>query len=213
MNAYKAAIKNNNKQQLKAQIKKDKNNINSVISETSRAGTPLFRYTPLQFAVQLGHLDLVKMLVTSGAKVNINVPIPYSFSPITSSIVNRFYDIAIYLLDNGANVKSRIYNKYKLPIEPAIEDLANPYVTRTKSEEKKLVKIVKILISKGATFNKVYLDRFIDSDSRFAIKKHYNFTRTSLNRKIRESVALRKLFKYYNASEVIQGKTLRAMGN
>ena len=58
--------------------------------------------TSLQFAAREGHAETVRALIESGADVNI-VTASDKMSTLTLAILNGQYDIAKYLLDNGAD--------------------------------------------------------------------------------------------------------------
>jgi len=57
--------------------------------------------TPLLYATRFGCLDCVKSLLKAGAKID--RPTPEGVTPLMNAIDNGNYDIASYLLDQGAN--------------------------------------------------------------------------------------------------------------
>ena len=58
--------------------------------------------TALQFATREGHMDVVRALVEAGAEVN-QVNAADQLSAITSALLNGNFDIAMYLVANGAD--------------------------------------------------------------------------------------------------------------
>jgi ankyrin repeat protein len=56
----------------------------------------------LHFAAREGHLDATRELVAAGADVNI-VALTDKMPPITTAIINGYFDLAKFLLDHGAN--------------------------------------------------------------------------------------------------------------
>jgi ankyrin repeat protein len=60
--------------------------------------------TALLFGAREGHMDVVRKLVEAGADVN-KVNAADDLSVLSSAILNGHFDIALYLLDHGANPK------------------------------------------------------------------------------------------------------------
>src|SRR5262249_22045458 len=58
-------------------------------------------FTPLQFAVQAGHLDAAKALLELGA--NMKDETPQAMSLLHLAIANAHYDVAAMLVDKGAD--------------------------------------------------------------------------------------------------------------
>ena len=79
-----------------------------------------YGFHPLHIAVNLGYLDIVKILVRNGANVNITFYLDQE-TPIKTAVSNGHYDISKYLLENGAEVNSDDFNYYG-PLMLAVMD-------------------------------------------------------------------------------------------
>ena len=95
--------------------------------------------TPLHLAVELGYLNIVKLLVQNGA--NIGAKKYLSETPLQTAVINDRYEISEYLLENGAEVNSDDFNYYG-PLMLAVMDCR--------------VDMVKLLLSYGAMVNVEY---------------------------------------------------------
>jgi len=73
-----------------------------VIDFLKNLHSETYSYTPLSIASWTGNLDLVRLLVESGADINYDEPSPYMFFPI--QLANK--DIANYLLSKGADINA-----------------------------------------------------------------------------------------------------------
>ena len=91
-------------------------NVNDVETGERRQGNGT-RLTPLIAASKTGNLDLVKFLVSKGA--NINYQNEFGQSALSKSVMVNKYEIAYYLLQNGADYKLPIFYRpdYSIPIE------------------------------------------------------------------------------------------------
>ena len=74
---------------------------NQITSEPRAQYRPTGGLTPLLYATVSGCLDCVKSLLKAGA--DINRPTPDGVTPLMNAIDNNHYDVANYLLDQGAN--------------------------------------------------------------------------------------------------------------
>ena len=71
------------------------NSITSIIEATSNY--------PLTIACRLGYMDVVKLLVESGADVNIEDS-PTALSAAYNTLSEDWYEISLYLIENGASL-------------------------------------------------------------------------------------------------------------
>lgn len=62
--------------------------------------------TPLTLACYFGHLDIVKYLVSKGAKVNLKTKNEDSQTALHSAILGRNLNVVKFLLENGADVNA-----------------------------------------------------------------------------------------------------------
>ncbi len=74
---------------------------NQITSEPRAQYRPTGGLTPLLYATRSGCLDCVKALLKAGA--DINRPTPEGVTPLLNAIDNSKFDVANYLLDQGAN--------------------------------------------------------------------------------------------------------------
>jgi ankyrin repeat protein len=74
---------------------------NQITSEPRAQYRPTGGLTPLLYATVSGCLDCVKALLKAGADVN--RPTPDGVTPLMNALDNNHYDIANYLLNQGAN--------------------------------------------------------------------------------------------------------------
>lgn len=58
--------------------------------------------TPIYYAIDVGRIDMVWLLINRGAQLNIVDR--YGFSPLHKSIIDRQYDITMLLLIQGAKM-------------------------------------------------------------------------------------------------------------
>jgi uncharacterized protein len=74
---------------------------NQITAEPRAQYRPSGGLTPLLYAVRAGCMECVKSVLKAGA--NIDRPTPDGVTPLINAIDNQQYDIANYLLDQGAN--------------------------------------------------------------------------------------------------------------
>ena len=91
-------------------------NINDIETGKRRKGNST-RLTPLIAASKTGNLDLVKFLVMKGA--DINYQNEFGQSALSESVMVSNYEIAYYLLCNGADYNNPIFFRYdySVPVE------------------------------------------------------------------------------------------------
>ena len=61
-------------------------------------------FTPLQFAVRAGHVETAEALLDAGA--NLKDSTPQAMDLLTLSIANAHYDMAVFLIERGADVNA-----------------------------------------------------------------------------------------------------------
>ena len=79
-----------------------------VIDFIKKVHSGTYSYTPLSIACWTGNLDLVQLLVESGADINYDENSPYMFFPIQlankdNAISSGDTELALFLLENGAD--------------------------------------------------------------------------------------------------------------
>lgn len=128
LSALKAAVRTNNLQNASMIIRLCKHRELEVMEETEDG---------LVFsAVEVGSMDMVRLLIKSGADVN--VPGPLSVSPLTIAILDGELHIAKLLIDWGASVEGRSSRKCAAPTPLQAAACKGSY------------EIASILISRGA---------------------------------------------------------------
>lgn len=81
-------------------------NVNDVEVGKRRQGNST-RFTPLMAACRTGNLNLVKLLVSKGAEINYQNE--FKQSAFSSCIIQEKYEVAFYLLENGADYRQPIF--------------------------------------------------------------------------------------------------------
>lgn len=79
-------------------------NVNDIQTDIEKQGKTR---TPLMVASNTGKLDLVKLLVNKGA--DLNYQNEFKQSALSEAIMTEWYNIAFYLLENGADYKKPIF--------------------------------------------------------------------------------------------------------
>lgn len=95
-------------------------------------------WTPLLFATQLGHKEIVEILIRHGAKVN-NTSYPDHISALHLASAKGYYLIVQILLNNGAKID---HQDSKLRSTPLMRAAVNGHK-----------KVVQLLIDRGALLN------------------------------------------------------------
>lgn len=137
-------------------------NVNDVEVGKRRNGNST-RDTPLIAAAQTGKLDLVKFLISKGARINYQNE--FGQSALSKSLMANRYRVSYYLLQNGADYKRPIFYRpdYLVPSERQdldnkgkpiyLVDVLKEDVSDIDTEEYKYKKlIVKFLKSRGITY-------------------------------------------------------------
>jgi len=128
-------------------------NVNDIETGKRRQGNST-RLTPLIAASKTGNLDLVRLLVSKGADVNYQNE--FSQSALSESIMISKYNVAYYLLRNGADYNRPIFYRYdySVPIE-----MSNP---KDKGEPMYLLDVLKEDVSDFDTDEYKYKILIID---------------------------------------------------
>ncbi len=95
-------------------------------------------FTPLHFAAQQGHKEIVEILLQHGAKVN-NTSYPDDISALHLAAAKGYYNIVQILLNNGAKID---HQDSKLRSTPLMRATVNGHK-----------KVVQLLIDRGALLN------------------------------------------------------------
>jgi len=109
----------------------------------------------LHLAAREGHLDAARALVEAGADVNV-VAVTDKMPPITTAIINGYFDLAYFLLDHGANPNLTTTGALT-PLWAAIDQgwAARTWYPAANSEQQKVthLDLMKALIDHGANVN------------------------------------------------------------
>ncbi len=84
-------------------LDKDPNLVNAQLEVKHWTGDHMVDHTPLLEAVQNNHLEVAKLLIERGAKINIGLKEYPSANPLLWAAGYGFVDIVRLLLDNGAD--------------------------------------------------------------------------------------------------------------
>jgi len=129
-------------------------NVNDVQTDIENKG---ITRTPLMLAAgQRGDLGLVKLLVSRGA--NINYRNKSGGAALDECVIRKNYDIALFLLQNGADYTQPIYPKdsvnYNPPADPIylVDELRRDVFDLGSEKYKYKMQIVDFLKSKGVDY-------------------------------------------------------------
>lgn len=100
-------------------------------------------YTPLAYAADKGCLDVVKLLVESGAVIDASDE-HWRWTPLLRAAGQRHAEVAGYLLAHGANINHRAFSG-QTPLTSAIHD---PTFGESPVEDRN--RIIDLLLMKGA---------------------------------------------------------------
>lgn len=114
----------------------------------------------LLYAAREGHMDTVRILVESGA--NVNVVSADKFSPLVEAITNAHFDLAMYLLQHGANPNLATLSGMTA-LYAVIDSQWAPHVwfpqPPTDQEKTSHLQLMKVLLDKGANVNAAITER------------------------------------------------------
>jgi len=129
------------------------------------------RFTPLIAASGTGNLEIVKLLIQKGA--NVNYKNEYNESALSASVMTNEYDVALYLLQHGADYSSPIFFREQESREMyAIDCLREDFFEIDSPLHKKKMKIVEFLRSKGIEYNDSPIPEYIKEKA----QKKYPFS-------------------------------------
>lgn len=134
-------------------------NVNDIETGKRKEGNST-RLTPLMAAAKTGKLDLVGLLIKSGA--NVNYQNEYKQSALSIAMLARKYDIALYLLQNGVDYRVPIFYREEESKEMYLVDvLREAFVDLDTKEHKSKMAIVSFLKSKGIDYKNTPIPEYI----------------------------------------------------
>jgi len=114
----------------------------------------------LLYAAREGHMDSVRVLVDGGA--NLNVVSGDKFSPLVEAIANAHFDVAMYLLQHGADPNLATVSGMTA-LYATVDSQWAPHVwfpqPPTDQEKTSHLQLMKALIDKGANVNAAITER------------------------------------------------------
>lgn len=132
-------------------------NVNDVQTDIEKQGKTR---TPLMVASNTGNLDLVKLLVNKGA--DLNYQNEFKQSALSEAIMRERYNIAFYLLENGADYKKPIFFREDQNREMYLVDvLREDFFGLGTDEYKYKMQIVEFLKSKGIDYRATPIPDYI----------------------------------------------------
>lgn len=134
-------------------------NVNDIETGKRKEGNST-RLTPLMAAAKTGKLDLVELLVKSGA--NVNYKNEFKQSALSIAMLTRKYDIALFLLKNGADYRSPVFYREEEAKEMYLVDVLREALVDIDTDEYKYkMKIVSFLQSKGVDYRNTPIPEYI----------------------------------------------------
>jgi ankyrin repeat protein len=106
--------------------------------------------TPLLYAAREGTLDVTRMLVSSGAEVN--VAEANRTSPLLVAILNDHIDVAKFLIENGANVNAAD-GFGRTPLWGAVDYRNLDTPDKTETDRGPMLELIRALLDHGADAN------------------------------------------------------------
>ncbi|HAB50883.1 MAG TPA: hypothetical protein DCE80_01665, partial [Ignavibacteriales bacterium] len=120
--------------------------VNEYIAKGADVNSCIGYFTPLVYAVIRENLELVKLLITSGADVNLR----YTGTPLETAIEHGNIEIVKLLLEKGADVNG--VDNPSLPTEFQVTLISKTLIESALKPSSKL-SIIKLLIENGANVN------------------------------------------------------------
>jgi ankyrin repeat protein len=116
--------------------------------------------TALLYAAREGHMDTVRTLVEGGA--NVNIVSADKFSPLMEAITNAHFDLAMYLLQHGADPKLATVSGMTA-LYAVVDSKWAPHAwfpqPSTEQEKTSHLDLMKALLAKGADVNAAITER------------------------------------------------------
>lgn len=134
-------------------------NVNDVETGKRKAGNST-RLSPLMAAAKTGNIYLVELLVKNGADINyVN---EFKQSALSIAMLTAKYDIALYLLQGGADYKAPVFYREEESKQMYLVDvLREAFVDLDTNEHKNKMKIVAFLESKGVSYKNAPIPDYI----------------------------------------------------
>ncbi|WCT13674.1 ankyrin repeat domain-containing protein [Mucilaginibacter jinjuensis] len=134
-------------------------NVNDVETGKRKAGNST-RLTPLMAAVKTGSVELVELLVKNGA--NINYVNEFKQSALSTAILTAKYNVALSLLEGGADYKAPIFYREEESKDMYLVDvLREAFVDLDTEDHKNKMKIISFLESKGVSYKNAPIPDYI----------------------------------------------------
>ncbi len=142
-------------------------NVNDVEVGKRRQGNST-RFTPLMAASRTGNINLVKFLVSKGAEINYQNE--FKQSALSSCMMQEKYEVAFYLLENGADYMQPIFyrSNNSVPHRPEedkpmylVDVLREDFFEFDTDEYKYKMQIVDFLKSKGINYKATPVPEYI----------------------------------------------------
>ncbi len=136
------------------------------VNDTTTLGVQV---SPLMVAASCGNSSIVKYLIKEGA--NVNYKNNYGTTPLGESILSANYDVALILLNNGADFSSPIYNGWDdygkctvptmlpMALRKGMDDIGT-------SEYFQKKKVVRFLKTKGIDYDTVPIPDFVIKEAK-----------------------------------------------
>jgi ankyrin len=116
--------------------------------------SPSGALTALAFAAREGNLPMVRLL--ADAEADLNIPSANGTTPLTIAIINNHIELAMFLIERGADIQAgdRFYKR--TPLFAAVE-MRNPDYTRDTApplpDAKDPMELIRVLLRRGANPN------------------------------------------------------------